>query len=185
MKRSARSLQHELAMAAWKRAGEDGSETATGRALGAVAATLRASGHLRQLLLHPRVDARSKMKLLGTIVKLSGASGPLLEAVVNRRALGLVGGISREYDSLMAARAREATVRIWSADGLSKAELDSLRRVLARAVGKPVKLVLERRKDLIGGLLVQVGERIVDGTVKGAFARLEKKLVEKSSGKER
>jgi F-type H+-transporting ATPase subunit delta len=183
MKGSGRALQHQLAIAAWRRAQAGGSEEATELALAAIAAALKASSRLRQVLLHPGVDRDRKVALVGSVVTMDAVAESVLRAAIGLRAVAVLGGVSREYAGLRASRAKEARVIVWTADRLDRNETATLKAELETALSRPVRLEIARKKNLIGGLLVRIGEKTVDGTVKGALERLERKLLEESSGR--
>ena len=174
---SKRALVRELARTAWDAAVEDGSTEATARSLGRAADALRASPRMRQVMLHPGLTASRKAALLGLVVKLDGQSSALLESLIERRAIGETGRVRRAFDALLAARAEQALVRVWAAAPLSRAETAALTSVLERSLGRSVRLRVVASRALLGGLRVQVGERIIDGTIKGAFDRLERHLM--------
>ena len=178
-----RALQHQLAIAAWRRAQSGGSEEATGKALAAVAAALKASPRLRQILLHPGVDQDRKVALMGSVVTMDAVAEAVLRAAIGLRAVAVMGGVSREYAGLRTSRTKEISVVVWTADKLDRNETAILRAGLETALSRPVKLEIATKKNLIGGLLVRIGEKTVDGTVKGALERLERKLLEESSGR--
>jgi len=183
MRGSGRSIQHRLATSAWRHASGDGTEEATGRALESLARAAKASPRLRQILLHPGVDSERKVALAKSVAEFVPVAESVLRAVIRLRAVAVLGGVSREYASLAGARAKEVRVSVWTADGLDRADADTLKAQLETALGRPVRLEVSRRRDLIGGLLVKIGEKTVDGTVKGALDRLERKLLEESSGR--
>ena len=175
-----KALQHELAQAAWRAAGETGAE-ATGRSLTAVAGILARSAKLRQILLHPAVAVPRKFELVGGLAPLTPAAQAVLQTLIRRRALGLAGGVARSFEALRAARSRETLVRVRAAGSLTAPERAQLVAVIAKALGKPVKLAVSTDRSLVGGLELRIGETIVDGTVKGAFDRLERALMTDSS----
>lgn len=176
-----RALQHELAQRAWRAAGPDGAE-ATGRSLTAVAKVLSRSAKLRQILLHAAVPAARKDELLAGLAPVTPAAAGVMQTLIARRALGLAGGVARSFESLRAARSKETLVVVRAAGALTKAEVSQLSAVLATALGKPVKLAVSTDRSLLGGIEVRIGETIVDGTVKGAFDRLEQQLLSDSYG---
>jgi F-type H+-transporting ATPase subunit delta len=183
MRGSGKSVQHRLAVTAWRRASEDGTEEGTARSLSALARATKASPRLRQILLHPAVDEERKVALAKSVAVLDTVAESVLRAAIRLRAIAVLGGISREYAALAGSRARVVRVSVWTADRLDRADADVLRAQLETALSMPVRLEVGRQRGLIGGLLVKIGEKTVDGTVKGAFDRLERKLLEESSGR--
>ncbi len=177
MKASGKVLQHKLALAVWEQAHADGAEEAVERALGAVTRALRVSPKLRQVLLHPGIGLEAKMNLLRRLLPLRGAAADLLHLMVEQRSLRLLGGVLRTYRSLRAMRAAEVAATAMTAAPLSRPEIEQIRTVLERVLKRRVKLAVKTQKNLLGGLMIQVGERRVDGTVKGAFDRLERQLL--------
>jgi len=178
-----KKLEHSLARALWEEAREAGLEEKTAEELATLGSALRSEAKLRQVLLHPAIPLERKVELVRSALGLSGPAEMLVKALVAFKAPGLVAGIRRAYLGFLAAGAREVTVNIASADPLSPGERAALGESMAHALGKPVRIAVHIRRDLLGGLMVRVGERIVDGTLKGTFDRLERELVASSSQK--
>jgi len=122
-----------------------------------------------------------KFELLEGLAPLTQASTAVVRTLITRRSLGLAGGVARSFEALRAARSRETLVVVRAAGALSATERAQLSAVLARTLGKPVKLAVSTDRSLVGGLELRIGETIVDGTVSGAFDRLEQSLLADSS----
>ena len=60
-----------------------------------------------------------------------------------------------------------------SAAALAPAQVEALKSQLAKTVGKAVNLNFKINPDLIGGLVVKVGSRMVDASLKSKLARLQ------------
>jgi F-type H+-transporting ATPase subunit delta len=177
MKGSAKALQHSCALALWSEASVSGREAETEAELARTARALRASPELRQLLLHPGLTQERKAALLKEAVGAGESVAMLLRVLADRSALGLASGVYRAYRAVRIGMSREAPVKVVSAVPLKKDETEELKAVLERSLGRPVRLELSARRELLGGLLVEVGERRIDGTVKGAFDRLEREML--------
>lgn len=177
MKAGGKALQHKLALAVWEQAQADGVEESVEKSLESVARTLRASPKLRQVLQHPGVKIEAKMDLLQRILRPNPVTAGLLQVMVEGRSLKLLGGVLRTYRSLRAVRAREVSATAVTATPLSRMEVEKIQAVLERALKKKVRLAVKIQKSLLGGLMIQVGERRLDGTVKGTFDRLERQLL--------
>ena len=65
-----------------------------------------------------------------------------------------------------------------AAKALTKAQSEKLGKVLAKATGKNVKLDVAVDEDLIGGLVVKVGSKMVDGSIRSKLAALRNAMKE-------
>jgi F-type H+-transporting ATPase subunit delta len=99
--------------------------------------------------------------------------------VLNRHdRLGLLAAILREARLIWDQRNRRIPVRVCSAAPLDDRQLQSLRDRLAGLIdGTPI-LNVSTDPDLIGGLVVQVGDLLYDASVKSRLAQLRHRLIE-------
>ncbi len=181
MRGSVRKLPRQLARALWDRAAAEGAEEKVDRDLAALSRALRSDGRLRQVLLHPAVTLERKTALIESALGIAGPVAELARVLVGMKALAILGGVRRAYAAVSFAEARETVVRVESPASLDAAEKERVKEVMEKCLGRPVRVSVKTRRELIGGLLVRVGERIVDGTLKGMFDRLEAGLVAASS----
>jgi ATP synthase F1 delta subunit len=151
------------------------------RDLAVAGSLVREHPKLRQVLLHPTFPVARKLDLAGRVMKVCAPVKELLSTLIELRALRIIGRVARAYRSIRAAKASEAAVAVFSAVRLSAAECGQIRDALEHCLGKPVKLVVKTDRNLLGGVLVKAGERIIDGTIKGAFDRLEREILSSSS----
>lgn len=178
---NSKALALQCARALWERAVPAGLDGIAERELGVAGRVVREHPKLRQILMHPTFPIARKLDLAGRVMKVSSPVRELLATLISVRALRIIGAVERAYRSIRAATAKEAAVTVASAVRLSSAECEQLRTVLERGLGKPVKLAVKTDRSLLGGMLVKAGERIIDGTVRGAFDRLEREILSSSS----
>lgn len=176
MPRASKSFAHELALVAYRRAGEAGDQKATGAALAGAAAVLRSSLRLRQTLAHPGVAQAKRLELLGRLVELTPTARAVVVALLGRRLLGALGAVARGYATIADARAASVTAKVETAGALAAADEKRLAAALAEALGRPVTLSVRVNPRLLGGLRITAGELVVDGSVAGAFDRLAASL---------
>jgi F-type H+-transporting ATPase subunit delta len=133
-----------------------------------------------QVLASARVPSAEKDRMLRELFE-GRASGLVLRflRVLNRRGrLGILGSVHREARVLWDRRNRRIPVRVRSAVPLDEAQLDSLRQRLTRLVdGTPI-VTVSTDADLIGGLVVQVGDQLYDASVKNRLSQLRQRLIE-------
>ena len=146
--------------------------------LRAVRALLEQHSELAEALAHPALPAAKKRSVLRAALelKLSAPVLRLLELLVERGRLGLLGAIEGAYGALFNAQRGVATAEAVSAAPLGAEERRALTAALERASG--LRIELEAREDpaLLGGLLVRMGGRSYDGSVRGRLRALRERL---------
>lgn len=147
--------------------------------LGSVQRGVAANPAVSQYLSDPTVEFRDKMTRVAEFLP-PGAAPEL------RKFLGLMlseGGVG-DLDQVIAEltqlaqggdRATEAMVR--SAVPLTAQEQDALRQKLMREAGSNLDLAFEVDPDLIGGLVVRVGDRVVDASVASRLRQLRESIL--------
>jgi F-type H+-transporting ATPase subunit delta len=158
--------------------------------LDAVAADLRSvkamvneSADLRRLVRSPVLSRADQARAIAAVLQMASI-GDLVRRFVglvaeNRRLFALVDMIDA-YLAELARRRGEVTASVVSAVPLSEPQVAALTDALRRAVGGKVAVELETDASLIGGLVVQVGSRLVDSSLKSKLQRLQ--LVMKGVG---
>jgi len=183
VKKGGKKLEYQLARALWEEAGKAGLEEKSAVELGVLADVIRSEPKLRQILLHPSVSLGRKVELVSSSLSLSQLVSNLVRAIVVLKSPNMLAGVRRAYLALLASGAREVSVSVVSAGPLGAQERAMLSETMSKILRKPVRIHVSTQKDLLGGILVRVGERIFDGTLKGEYDRLERELVASSSRK--
>jgi F-type H+-transporting ATPase subunit delta len=177
VKGAVRALQRDLALKAFRQAETVGDVEATGKTLERAGEIVSRHFELRQVLLHPRLQAARKLELLRSLVPLHGTAETVVRVVLARRLAGVLPALARTFKAIATAQSATAAVRVETAAKLSKPEVAAIREALERSLRRPVALSIVTKRQLIGGLRVVAGELVIDGTVKGALDRLERELV--------
>ena len=95
----------------------------------------------------------------------------------NRR-LFVVPGLIAQVKALIAAERGEVTAEVTSAKPLTKAQTEALAATLKESVGKDVKIDVTVDESLIGGLVVKVGSRMIDTSIRSKLAQLQNVMKE-------
>jgi F-type H+-transporting ATPase subunit delta len=107
-------------------------------------------------------------------------------AVVSSRRVAIVDGLlarsklSRTISNLlrvMAAKQKVETAEVVTSHALSKAEEKSLIGKLGELTGKTVRAEFCTDPELVGGLIVRIGNRIYDASVTAQLARVKERLL--------
>jgi F-type H+-transporting ATPase subunit delta len=153
------------------------------RMLDPVAADLRAlkamigdSPDLSRLVRSPVLSRTEQGRALAALAERAGLS-PLvrdfLGVVARNRRLFAVPAMIEGYLARLAERRGEVTAEVTAAQPLSEAQLARLGEELRRAVGRRVAVEVKLDRALLGGLVVKLGSRMIDGSLRSRLARLQ------------
>jgi F-type H+-transporting ATPase subunit delta len=147
------------------------------RDLGDFVAALAASASLRDVLADPQVDTSAKERVLAEIAR---DGQPLvanvLQILLERGRFGLVAQVCEAYEALAATEADLVKVEVTSAVELTAGACEKIAARVAEAAGRKVELAVRIDPDIIGGLVLRVGDVIVDGSVKARIRQLRRRL---------
>ncbi|OUM85054.1 MAG: ATP synthase F1 subunit delta [Bacillus thermozeamaize] len=134
----------------------------------------------REWLANPQVSAQDKQSAVRQLYgeKVSPEVLHLLLILLkNRRAL-LISQVVRSYLDMVDEYKGVVHAHVSSAFPLTETEEEHLAASLKELTGK-TEVVLHKETDpeLIGGVLVRIGDRLYDGSVRGLLQRMEKQLV--------
>ena len=137
---------------------------------------LQASGDFLRLIRSPVVSRGQQAKAIGMLAERAGLS-PLvrdfLAVVARNRRLFAVPVMIESFLAKLAARRGEVTAEVFAAQPLSEAQLAALNEQLRRSIGSRVTVDVRVDPGLIGGLVVKLGSRMVDGSIKSKLQRLQ------------
>ena len=101
-----------------------------------------------------------------------------LGLMAQNRRLFVVPGLIAQVKALIAAERGEVTAEVTSAKPLTKAQTEELAATLKKSVGKDVKIAATVDESLIGGLVVKVGSRMIDTSIRAKLANLQNMMKE-------
>lgn len=134
-----------------------------------IGAMLDESEDLMRLVRAPVYSAEDQAKAFGAVLEKAGISGItknfVLLAASNRRLFALPEMV-RAVRVLVARHRGEISAEVTSAQELSDAQVDALKASLKDAVGCDVNLTRKVDASLIGGMVVRVGSRMIDTSLK-------------------
>lgn len=134
------------------------------------------SDDLRLLLRNPVVSRAESGRAIAALMDRTGAD-PLTQnftglVAANRRLFALP-AIIKAYLAELAERRGEITADVVSAQALTPAQTEALKASLHTATGDKVTLSLDVDPNLIGGLTVKVGSRMVDSSLRTQLQKLK------------
>jgi F-type H+-transporting ATPase subunit delta len=132
-------------------------------------AMIAESPDLLRLVRSPAFSADEQRKALSAVLERAGIGGiaaKFLKLVTTNRRLFAVRDMIKGYRELVAAHKGEATAEVTVAEELKGEHLDALRAALKAVSGKNVDLAVKVDPAIIGGLVVKLGSRMVDTSLR-------------------
>ncbi|HOT23792.1 MAG TPA: F0F1 ATP synthase subunit delta [Thermoleophilia bacterium] len=166
------------ARALFEAARDAGRIEPVGRELGDFVAALAAAPELRHVLADPMVSEEAKRRVLA---ELTQGAEPLvagaLQVLQRKGRLAVVAEVSDEFAALAAAEERIVKVDVTSAIELPDEAERRLAEKIAGATGRRVEMTKHVDAGVLGGLVVRVGDVIVDGSLRARIRQLRRRLV--------
>jgi F-type H+-transporting ATPase subunit delta len=142
----------------------------------ALGRTIEASADFRRLLESPLIDVNQATRAALAMLEQEGYSKPIRDFVgviaANRRLRSLA-DIVRAFVHLVAERRGIITAHVASAHPLSDVQRQQLRARLIEAGYGNVNIIEAVEPDLLGGLVVRIGARLYDTSLKSRLQRLQ------------
>jgi F-type H+-transporting ATPase subunit delta len=163
------SLQGRYASALFDLASEQGLVTAVEGDLDRLGEALKASPELAALIRDPKVsrdDTARAIDAVAGVLGLAQTTRNFLGVLAANRRLGALPEIVRAFAAIAAAQRGEISAEVTSAHPLSDDQLAQLAARLKAREGKEVKLKATVDPEILGGLVVRIGSRQIDSSIR-------------------
>jgi F-type H+-transporting ATPase subunit delta len=153
------------------------------RDLASFQAMLDGSADMRRLVLSPVITAEDQGKALAAILKMAGISGltaNFFMLIARNRRLFAAADIMKAFRALLARERGEVSADVASAHALTPEQLQLLSDTLRTSIGKNVRIDTRVDPSLLGGLVVKIGSRMIDSSLRTKLNNL--KVVMKGIG---
>ncbi|MEQ1930027.1 MAG: F0F1 ATP synthase subunit delta [Parvularculaceae bacterium] len=159
-----------------------------GKALEAVEADLASLGKavrthadLRQMLMSPVHNSDDQTRAIGAIAEKAGFNAltrKFIALVAKNRRLFALEAMAAAFAARMAVHRGEVTAEAVSAAPLNDDQMRRLRGEIERHAGKAVNLATRVDPELLGGLIVKIGSKMIDSSLKTKLSRLKSVMKE-------
>jgi F-type H+-transporting ATPase subunit delta len=164
------------ASALFELASEEKAAEAVGHQLQAFGRALHESADLNRLVRSPVYSSEDQIAALDGVAAQMGVGGTALNflklAAKNRR-LSALPDMIKAYATLLATSKGEIAGEVTSAEPLSDAQLSDLKAALKSSLGRDVALSTKVDGSILGGLIVKVGSRMMDNSLKTKLQNLK------------
>jgi F-type H+-transporting ATPase subunit delta len=147
--------------------------------LEAFAQLVRESHDLRNVLTSPSVSLARKRAVIGRLADGQGAARVVrnfLLVLSDHRRIDALSEVAVEFTKVIDERLGFARAEIQSAQPLAPQQQNTLVLKISQLTGKNVRPAWQVNPDLLGGVVVNVGSKVYDGSVRGRLAAIGRKL---------
>jgi F-type H+-transporting ATPase subunit delta len=157
------------AIALFELASEQNAIDSVAADLGRFNGLVNESADLQRLVRSPVFSSEEQTKAITAVLDRAGIGGiaaNFIKLAAHNRRLFAVGDMIRGYSALVAKARGQATAEVTAAQPLSEENLNTLKDSLKASTGKDVALNVKVDPSLIGGLIVKIGSRMIDASLK-------------------
>ncbi len=147
-------------------------------------AMIAGSSDLQNLIRSPLFNRTQQANALAAIAdkaKFNPITRNFLQLLADNRRLNIVSAVIGAVQKDIQKRRGEISANVETAYPLTDAQKKALQEALGKATGRTVALNLSVNKDLIGGMIVTVGSKMIDDSVKRKLERLERAMKSQSN----
>lgn len=149
--------------------------------LGRLGALLDGSADLMRLIKSPVFSADEQTAAIGEVMnkaKISGLVGNFVRVVAGNRRLFAVPDMLTAFKQKMAEHRGEVSAQVTVAQNLTADQTKQLKTTLKGIVGKDVALDVAVDPSLLGGMIVKIGSRQIDTSIRTKLSSLKLALKE-------
>ena len=158
-----------------------GKVDAVAAALDGLQGLIDESADLKRLVLSPVFSAEEQIKALSALAARMGLDDlvtNIVKVVAGNRRLFVLPGMIKAYREIAAAHRGEITADVTSAHALTAGQESELKAALKGVTGKDVSIAVVIDPSILGGLIVKVGSRQIDTSLRTKLSTLKLALKE-------
>lgn len=174
-------LAGRYAVALFELAVEEKTLDRVAEELKALKALLDDSEELQMLTNSPVISRKNQAAAMSKMVKAAKFSKTVenfIGVVTANRRLSQLNNIINEFNRYLAHHRGEVNASVVTAYKLDKKQLDALSAKLKSMVGSDVNIETKLDEELLGGMVVRIGSRMIDSSLKTKLANLEATMKE-------
>jgi F-type H+-transporting ATPase subunit delta len=142
----------------------------------ALGAMIAGSSDLQRLISSPLMDRADQARAMGAVAQAAGfgeLTQKFLGLVAANRRLFTLPAIIKAFQKMLADKRGEVAAEVTAAHPLTDAQQAAVSDAIKRVVGGKVSIDMKVDPSLLGGLVVRVGSRMIDGSVKTKLQKLQ------------
>ncbi len=136
------------------------------------------SVELRQFIDHPLINKKDKKDILEKIFKedISQYSLNLIKLLVDKNRLIILPFIAGYYNKILCKKRNIDTAQVITAVSIDENTINRIREKLEKMFKKQIKIEPKIDKDIIAGMIVKIGDKVIDGSIRTKFEKMKRRL---------
>lgn len=147
------------------------------------ASALDQSDDLNRLVRSPVYSADDQVRALDAVLTslgITGLAANFIKLIAKNRRLFALRDIIKAFKAMLAERRGEISATVTSAQPLNDGQLQQVRDMLSASAGRSVQLETQVDPSVLGGLIVKMGSRMIDGSIRTKLNSLRSAMKEAS-----
>lgn len=144
-----------------------------------LAALAGADGDIRSFMQNPtlrRADQAAALQAIADHLKVSKLTAQFLGTLAMKRRLEILPSVVDAVGALIAAHKGETTAYVTAAQALDQKQIGEIAANLKQVLGVEVRVTLTVDPEIMGGLIIRVGSKLIDSSVRTKLDRLHRAL---------
>ena len=169
-------LPGRYATAIFELAREAGKLDAVAADLATLTALLGSSADLTRLVRSPVFSRAEQGRAMAAVLARMNAEGltsRFIGLVASKRRLFVLPAMITIFNALLANHRGEVSARVISAHALDSGHIDAIKSALKQAAGRDVLVQADVDNSILGGLIVRMGSRMIDGSLRTKLNNLQ------------
>jgi len=135
--------------------------------------------HVVSYLTNPTITSDTKVDAVESALNTSvqPQTRNLVKLLIERDRAALIPQIREIFDDAVRTERGVAVATVTTADPLSDTERDLVRDKLESMTGKKVELAITIDPEIIGGIIIRIGDQVIDGSVRNKLERMRTRLI--------
>jgi F-type H+-transporting ATPase subunit delta len=118
----------------------------------------------------------SWLQEIGTTINWSPTQRNFIQTVVDNRRLGVLSSVAEQFTALALSEQQTLEADVTSAQPLSDEAQHHIAQALQQRFGQQVVMKVSIDEDLIGGVVIRVGDTVIDASIQGKISRFATQL---------
>lgn len=175
-------LSGRYAKAAFELAAKDKVLDKVAKDLRALADLTKSSEDFQNFIENPILSSRAQNAVLETLltkIKAQALTKKFITVLVDNNRIDILSEVTTAYEELIKEHNGEITAQVVSAKALTAKQTKDIEKALTKSLGKKVTIEAETDENILGGVTIKIGSKMIDASVLGQLEKL--KIISKNA----